>query len=196
VRPGFREGVEQLMRSQWGEPVIVLRLDEKVDLGFEVPGRRLDGTVKGKRLIRRFFWNILRGIGGVALNIFSLVGGGGAGNPFKPDIRVKGPANAMTLDLLDRMKRAQGPWLVCAPSHLAVVDTGSTYVAPADASTPQIIWQASKPQCPAISLRTQTITWPDGSTFRFPLHGNTEAQHLRKYHEFPDIIHWNGRPGS
>ncbi|MEV0697452.1 hypothetical protein AB0I53_05975 [Saccharopolyspora sp. NPDC050389] len=41
VRPGFRERVEELMRDQWHEPVIVLRLGD-ADLGFDVPGRRLD----------------------------------------------------------------------------------------------------------------------------------------------------------
>lgn len=194
VRPGFRELVEQLVRGQWREPVIVLRLDEKVGLGFAVPGRRLDGTVKGKRLVRRFFWNIARGVGGGAINVFSLFGGGGAGNPFKREIRVSGPANAMALDLLDRLRPATGPWLACSPSHLAIVDTGSTYLDPADAPPPRIVWHAQQPQWPRISFRTHTITWPDGSTFKFPLHGQTEVQHLRKFHEFPDVIHWEGRP--
>lgn len=194
VRPGFRENVEQLMGDRWREPVIVLRLDESVDLGFDVPGRRLDGTVKGKRLARRFFWNIGRGVFGVATNVVSLFHGGGAGNPFKPDIRVTGPANAMALDLLDKIRQASGPWLVCSPSRLAVVDTGSTYLDPASVPPPQVLWQAREPRCPEISFRTRTITWPDGSTFEFPLRGRTEAEHLRKYHEFPDIIHWDGRP--
>jgi hypothetical protein len=195
VRPGFREQVEELMRSQWREPVIVLRMDEKFDLGFAVPGRRPDGTIKGKRLVRRFFWNIARGAGGIAINIFSLFNGGGAGNPFKHEIRVTGPANALALDLLDKIRPAKGPWLVCSPSYLAVVDTGSTYLDPADAAPPRILWQARRPPGPEISFRTQTITWPDGSMFRFPLHGQSELRHLRKYHEFPDIIHWQGRPG-
>lgn len=196
VRPGFRENVEQLMSGQWREPVIVLRIDENFDVGFAVPGRRMDGTVKGNRLVRRFFWNILRGVAGIAIGVFSLFNGGGAGNPFKREIRVTGPANAMALDLLDRIRGAGGPWLVCSPSHLAVVDTGSTYLNPADAPAPQILWQASKPQRPEISFRTRTITWPDGSTFGFPLHGQSEVRHLRKYHEFPDTIHWNGRTAN
>jgi hypothetical protein len=196
VRPGFREHIEQLMRSQWREPVIVLRLDEKVALGFDVPGRRRDGTVKGKGLAGRFFWNIGRGVAGVGINLFSLFGGGGVGNPFKPEIRVSGPANAMALDLLDRIRPARGPWLVCSPSRLAIVDAGSTYTDPAGAPAPQVLWQAQKPRCPEISFRTHTITWPDGSTFKFPLHGQTEVQHLRKYYEFPDIIHWQGRPAN
>lgn len=196
MRPGFRERVEQLMGSRWREPVIVLRLDENFDLGFDVPGRRLDGTVRGKRLVRRFFWNIVRGGGGIAINIFSLFNGGGAGNPFKRSIQVTGPANAMALDLLDRIRPAKGPWLVCSPSHLAVVDTGSTYMDPAEAPPPQIIWQAGKPGEAEISLRARRITWPDGSEFEFPLHGQSEVRHLRQYYEFPDIIHWNGRPGT
>jgi hypothetical protein len=194
VRPEFREHVERLLRGQWREPVIVLRLDQNVDLGFDVPGRRLDGTVKGKRLVRRFGWNIARGLGGLAINVFSLFNGGGAGNPFKREIRVKGPANAMALDLLDKLRQANGPWLAYSPTRLAIVDTGSTYLDPADASPPRVVWQAEKPHCPEISFRTRTITWPDGSTFTFPLHGKTEVQHLRQYYEFPDIIHWHGRP--
>lgn len=194
VRPGFREHVEQLMRGQWREPVIVLRLNERTAIGFDVPGRRLDGTVKGKRLVQRFFWNIGRGVAGVGVNVFSLVGGGGVGNPFKPEIRVTGPANAMALDLLDRIRPARGPWLVCSPSWLAVVDTGPTNLEVADAPPPRVLWQARRPQCPEVSFRTRTISWPDGSTFTFPLHGQTEVQHLRKYYEFPDVIHWHGRP--
>jgi len=194
VRPGFREQVGELLGSQWREPVIVLRLDENFDLGFAVPGRRLDGTVKGKRLVRRFLWNIVRGVGGVAINVVSLFHGGGAGSPFKREIRVTGPANAMALDLLDKLRPAKGPWLACSPTHLAVVDTGSTYLDPADAQPPRILWHAWEPRRPQLSFRTHTITWPDGSTFKFPLHGQTEVQHVRKYHEFPDIVHWNGRP--
>ncbi|WP_190812613.1 hypothetical protein [Saccharopolyspora pogona] len=65
---------------------------------------------------------------------------------------------------------------------------------PADAPSPQVVWQARKPQAPEISFRTRTMTWPDGSSFKFPLRGRTEEQRLRKYYESPDIIHWNGRP--
>lgn len=198
MRPGFRERVEELLRSQWREPVIVLRLGD-TDLGFDVPGRRLDGTVKGKKLVRRFFWNILRGIGGAAVFVFAVAngagsGGGKGGHPFEREISVKGPANAMALDLLDKLRAAKGPWLVRSPSCVAVVDTGSTFADPADAPPPRIIWQAREPQAPEISFRKRTITWPDGSSFKFPLHGRTEEQHLRRYHESPDTIHWNGRP--
>ena len=63
------------------------------DLGFDVPGRRLDGTVKGKRLVRRFFWNVFRGIGGAFVYVFALLngagsGGGKGGHPFQREIRV------------------------------------------------------------------------------------------------------------
>jgi hypothetical protein len=182
VRPEYRGRVEELMRGRWHEPVIVLRLDENVALGFDVPGRRLDGTVKGRRLVRRLFWNIARGVGGAAVNVFSLFNGGGVGNPFRREIRVTGPANAMALELLDELRSARGPWLVCSPSHLAVVDTGSTYVDPADAPPPRILWQAANPQGARISFRKRTITWPDGSTFTFPLHGDAEVRHLRNHH--------------
>ncbi|GLY82163.1 hypothetical protein [Actinoallomurus iriomotensis] len=195
VRPEFRESVEQLMRGQWREPVIALRLDENCDPGFDVPGRRLDGTVKGKRLVRRFFWNIARGMAGLVINVFMLFTAGGVGNPFRREIRVTGPADAMALDLLDKLRRAKGPWLVCSPSSLAVVDTGSTYMDPADAEPPRILWQAREPQCPEINLRTHAITWPDGSKFKFPLY-RSEGQHLQKYYGPSYTIDWHGRSGS
>lgn len=184
------------MRDQWNEPVIVLRLGSVSDVGFDVPGRRQDGTVAGKRLVSRFFWNIARGVAAVAVNIFTLLNAGGAGNPLKRQILVTGPANAMALDLLDSIRRAQGPWLVCSPSSLAVVDTGSTYIDPHDAPPPRILWQAREPQRPRIDFRKRTITWPDDSVFRFPLQGRPESQHLRTYFEPPDTIHWHGRPGE
>jgi hypothetical protein len=57
-----------------------------------------------------------------------------------------------------------------------------------------IVWEARKPQAPELNFRKRTLTWPDGSSFRFPLHGRGEEQHLRKYHESPDVVHWNGKP--
>ncbi|MCT2582221.1 hypothetical protein [Actinophytocola gossypii] len=196
VRPGHRERVEEMLRAQWREPVLVLRLDETVDLGFAVPGRRLDGTVKGKRLVRRFCWNVVRGVGGAVAVVLSLFAAGGAGNPFKRDIRVTGPENAMALGLLDSVKPAKGPWLACSPSHLAVVDSGATHLDPADAPSPRILWHAQHADRPRVSFRTRTLTWPDGSKFEFPLRGQTEVRHLRKYHEFPDVVHWHGRPAD
>jgi len=197
VRPGFRERVEALMRDQWREPVIVVRL-EGDSLGFDVPGRREDGTVKGKRLVRRFFWNILRGIGfGVAYVLYLLHGADGGGWKLEAPgrrITVTGPADAMALGLLDRLRPADGPWLVFSPSHVALVDTGSTQREPADAPPPEIVWQASTPQQLEVNLRRRKLTWPDGSSFLFPLHNRGEEQHLRSYLEAPDIVHWNERP--
>ncbi|MGH9059343.1 MAG: hypothetical protein ACRDZY_07495 [Acidimicrobiales bacterium] len=198
VRPGFRERVEALMRDQWREPVIVVRVRED-GLGFEVPGRRLDGTVKGKRLVRRFFWNILRGLGAGVAYVLYLAngagsGGGKLGSPFARPIAVTGPADAMALDLLDRLRPADGPWLVFSPSHLALVDTGSTTRDPADAPAPEVVWQADTPQALEVNLRRRKLTWPDGSIFTFPLYSRPEEKHLRGYLEPPDIVHWNGRP--
>lgn len=194
LRPEYREGVERLMRGQWHEPVIALRLDENHDLGFDVPGRRLDGTVKGKRLVRRFFWNIARGMAGLVINVFMLFNAGGVGNPFRREIRVTGPADAMALGLLDALRPAKGPWLVCSPSSLALVDTGPTYLDPAGAAPPRILWQAQKPQCPEIKLRTRIIEWPDGSRFEFPLYRGSEARHLQKYYGPSYTINWHGNP--
>ncbi|SEP53270.1 hypothetical protein SAMN04489732_125108 [Amycolatopsis saalfeldensis] len=198
VRPGFRERVEALMRDQWREPVIAVRLQED-GLSFEVPGRRQDGTVKGKRLVRRFFWNILRGIGiGVAYVLYLAngagSGGGKSGSASGRAVAVTGPADAMALGLLDGIRAADGPWLVFSPSHVALVDTGSTQREPKDAPPPEILWQARIPQELEVNLRRRKLAWPDGSVFAFPLHNRGEEQHLRGYVEAPDIVHWDGRP--
>jgi hypothetical protein len=179
VRPGFRERVEELMRTEWHEPVVALRLGD-TDVGFAVPGRRLDGTVRGRRLVRRCLGNVLRGAGGAVLFGFGLANGAVV-NPFRREIRVTGPADAMALGLLDALRPARGPWLVCSPSGVAVVDTGPTRLDPADAPEPRILWQARKPQAPEVRFRGHTLTWPDGSSFRFPLHGRTEERRLREY---------------
>lgn len=187
VRPGFRERVEGLMRAQWREPVIALRLADD-GLGFDIPGRRLDGTVKGKKLVRRFFWNIMRGIGGAGAFVVSAANGidpRGAGGMFHREIRVTGPANALALGLVDTLGPLSGPWLACSPSSVALVETGATYLDPADAPPPRIVWQARGPQAPAVDFRKRTITWPDGSCFKFALHGRAEEQHLRKCLESP-----------
>jgi hypothetical protein len=185
------------MRARWQEPVIVLRLGD-TDLGFDVPGRRNDGSVEGEQLVRQSFRNVLRGVGGAVLAVLYLAngsaGGGKTGHPFRREVRVSGPANAMALDLADPLLAAKGPWLVCSPAGLAVVDTGTTFTDPADAPEPRILWEARVPQAPELSLRKRTLTWPDGSSFRFPLHGRTEDQHLKKFLEYPDVVHWEGRP--
>jgi hypothetical protein len=73
--PEFRRRVRELVESQWHESVVVVFL-EGVKPDVEVPGRRKDGTVKGKRLVRRFFWNILRGTVGGLFTAFLLIQGG------------------------------------------------------------------------------------------------------------------------
>ncbi|WP_318531920.1 hypothetical protein [Amycolatopsis eburnea] len=193
VRPGFRERVEALVRDRWREPVIVLRLGDP-DVGFAVPGRRQDGTVEGEGQVGQFFKGVLRGVGTAVVSVFSLANGGGAGRPFQREVRVTGPADAQVLELADRLRSLRGPWLAFSPSCVALVDTGSTYVDPADAPPPSLVWEARQPQAPAVNFRRHTLTWPDGSSFRFPLHGRTEEQHLRKFVEPPGIVHWEGRP--
>ncbi|WP_410590058.1 hypothetical protein [Amycolatopsis sp. lyj-23] len=180
------------MRDRWREPVIVLRLGD-TDVGFAVPGRRRDGTAEGKRLVRQFFLTVLRGIGTAVFSVFALVNGGAPGRPFQREVRVSGPQNAMVLDLADRLRAVKGPWLVCSPSCVALVDTGTTFTDPADAPPPRIVWEARRPQAPVLDFARRTLTWPDGSVFRFPLHGRAEEQHLRRYFEPPATIHWSGR---
>ncbi|MGW4064660.1 hypothetical protein ACWEGE_40670 [Amycolatopsis sp. NPDC004747] len=180
------------MRDRWREPVIVLHFGD-TDVGYDVPGRRRDGTVVGKRLVRRFFWNVLRGIGAAVFGVFALAHGERPGLPFQRTIGVSGPANAMALDLADRLGPVKGAWLACSPSCLAVVDTGTTYTDPADAPPPRIVWEARRPQAPELSFGKSTLTWPDGSVFRLPVQDRAEQQHLRRYFEPPATVHWNGR---
>ncbi|MEU8631905.1 hypothetical protein AB0C38_07050 [Amycolatopsis sp. NPDC048633] len=196
VRPGFRERVEALMREQWQEPVIVLRLGD-TDLRFDVPGRREDGTVEGSQPVLRAFGNVARGIGaavGFVAYLASAAGsGGGGGGKAERAADVSGPADARVLEPLDRLRRAKGPWLVCSPTSVALVETGSTYLDPKDAPEPRILWEARGPDAPAVSFRKRTLTWPDGSRFKFPLQGRTEDRHLRQFHEYPDVVHWPER---
>ncbi len=198
VRPGFRERVEELMRNRWREPVVVLRLGEAASLGFDIPGRRPDGTVKGKRLVRRFFRNILRGLGFAVTYVLYLSSSAGSGGKtsLKRQVHVKGPAEAMALGPADALRSAKGPWLVCAPSCLAIVDTGPTVADPANAPEPRVVWEARTPQAPELRLRTRTMTWPDGSSFTFPLHDRVEEQRLRSHLGPQDTVHWHGRPGA
>jgi hypothetical protein len=161
--PELGKQVRALAESQWGEPVVVVHLGD-VKPAFDVPGRRKDGTVKGTRLVRRFFWNIVRGtVGGLAAAVM-LVVAGGAGNVFARSGSVRGPANAQALGLVDAAMSATGPWLVYSartdigpsytPKHVAVVDP------------PNILWHATA-DAPRISPRRQRITWPDGSEFQY-----------------------------
>ncbi|WP_284740793.1 hypothetical protein [Amycolatopsis sp. RTGN1] len=194
VRPGFRERVEAQMGERWREPVIVLRLGD-ADLRFAVPGRREDGTVEGSQPVLRAFGNVARGIGaavGFVAYLASAAGSGGGKG--ERAVHVTGPADALVLEPLDRLRRAKGPWLVCSPTSVALVETGSTYLDPADAPEPQVLWEARGTDAPEVSFRKRTLTWPDGSQFKFPLKGRTEERHLRQFHEYPDVVHWPEGP--
>lgn len=160
----FRQRVRALAESEWHEPVAVIYLKE-VKPECDVPGRRKDGTVKGKRLIRRFFWNILRGVINGVASIVTLVGAGGVANLFGRDGLVTGPENAQALALIDAARPARCPWLVYSPSHVAVIDSGPDYEDPVDGPPPKILWHAAKPHAPQVSATGERLTWPDGSVF-------------------------------
>ncbi|HYQ64258.1 hypothetical protein [Actinophytocola sp.] len=165
--PELRERVQALAESRWGEPVIALHLGD-VRPVFEIPGRRKDGTVKGKRLIRRFFWNILRGVVNAVANIVMLFAGG-VGDVFGRTGRVTGPADAQALGLVDTARAAKDAWLVYTtnptgdsrqsytPSRLAVVDAGP--------DEPAFVGQAGQAEPPLVSPRRRRLTWPDHSVF-------------------------------
>lgn len=176
----FRQRVCALAASQWGVPVAALYLKE-VKPAFDVPGRRKDGTYRGKRLVRRFFWNILRGVVNGVASIFLVVTAGGVGSVFGRSGTVTGPANAQALGLVDAARSAKGPWLVYSappegdgrmsysPTHIAVIDSyhQNPYTDPADVPPPTFLWQAAMPHAPRLSSRRDRLTWPDDSVFQY-----------------------------
>jgi hypothetical protein len=166
--PAFRQRVRELAEGQWHEPVVVVYLYE-VKPHVEVPGRRKDGTVKGKRLVRRFLWNILRGTFGGLASVVLSVAGGGIANVFARDGRLTGPENAQALGLLDAARGAKSPWLVYSPSHVAVVESGHTFYDPRDSPPPTFLWHAEKPHAPSVSPAERRITWADGSVYEYHL---------------------------
>lgn len=174
--PEFRARVRALAESQWQEPVVVVHLGE-VRPDFDVPGRRKDGTVKGKRLVRRFFWNIFRGTFGGLASAFLSIAGGGLGHVFEREGKVTGPENAQALALVDAARPAKSAWLVYSPSQVAVVDTGHTFHDPADCQ-PTFLWHEKAPHAPLLSTRRR-IVWPDGSEFQYHL-GYDEAKLLKQ----------------
>ena len=59
------ERVRTSAEQAWGQPVAYFYL-RRVRLEYTVPGRREDGTLKGRRLVRRFLYNLVR----VAIQLF------------------------------------------------------------------------------------------------------------------------------
>ncbi|MGO1057174.1 hypothetical protein [Crossiella sp. CA198] len=165
--PEFRPRVRALVEGQWREPVVVLHLGD-VGPDFFVAGRRKDGTIKGTRLIRRFFWNLIRIPVGTVVSVVLSVMGGGAASIFGGKGAVRGPENAQALGLVDAAKAAENPWLVYSPSHLGVVDTGYSDD-PATNEPAKLVWHETAPHAPRLWPRKQTLVWPDKSEFRFDL---------------------------
>ncbi|HEV7650453.1 MAG TPA: hypothetical protein VGP26_20085 [Actinophytocola sp.] len=175
--PKFREQVRALAHTQWGEPVVVLYLGHRVRPGYEIPGRREDGTVEGERQAGRFAWNVLRGaVNGVA-NIFTLLTAGGTHDVFQHEGRLTGPANSQALGLVDAVRSATNAWLVYSrnpardagprysPTHIGVIT--SAWSNPGDSPPPTMLWQAREPHTPRISPRRHRLTWPDDSVFTY-----------------------------
>nr|CEL21599.1 hypothetical protein [Kibdelosporangium sp. MJ126-NF4]CTQ92380.1 hypothetical protein [Kibdelosporangium sp. MJ126-NF4] len=123
--PDLRQRVRQFAESQWGEPDGVVLLG-RIRPGYEVPSRRNDGTIVGKRLIRRFFWNILRGAAfGVGYVIAMLLTFENPGGDMKRYVGVRGRANAQALGLTPRERTC--------PRSIVMVGMSSGATAP---STP------------------------------------------------------------
>ncbi|WP_086829727.1 hypothetical protein [Allokutzneria sp. NRRL B-24872] len=177
-KPEFRQSARELAEDSWREPVTVVFLDD-VKPGFDVPGRRKDGTLKGRKLIRRFFWNIVRGTVGGVVNAFLVMGSGEWGSVFGRDGSVTGPENAQALGLVDAARSARSPWLVVSASHVAVIDTGLSFADPTSAAPPTVLWHEAAPHAPKVILPRQRIRWRDGSEFHFHL-SPEEAALLRR----------------
>lgn len=168
--PELRQRVRALAEAEWGSPVEVVHLGDDVTPRFEIPGRRRDGTLKGRRLVRRFFSNIVRGVA----TVFLVVTAGGGGSLFAGRGSVTGPADAQAFGLVEAARSAKGAWLVFTatddlderrsgypPARIAVVDLT------ASADGPVVSWQARTPDTPKISPARQRVRWPDGSVFQY-----------------------------
>ncbi|MET0134429.1 MAG: hypothetical protein ABW215_12645 [Kibdelosporangium sp.] len=164
-KPEVRRRVRALAESQWREPVAVVYLDE-VRPSFEVPGRRKDGTVKGERLVRRFFRNLFRGVIGVPIDVILSIAGGGRASLSSREGNVAGPPDAQALPLVDAAMAADSPWLVHSPSHIAIIDSGPLFNH--DDKPPAFRWHTTRPYLPEIAPRRRRLTWPDGSFFEHP----------------------------
>jgi hypothetical protein len=171
--PELREQVHALARAQWDEPVVVVYLGLRVRPGYEVPGRRADGTVEGERRAGRFGWNVLRGVVNGVVNVFTLLTAGGTHDVFEHEGGLTGPAGSPAVGLVDAVRSATSAWLVFsnhpdgdawpgyAPTHLGVVTSALATPPPA------FLWQARQPDAPRISPRRRRITWPDGAVFTY-----------------------------
>ncbi|ALG15571.1 hypothetical protein AOZ06_46020 [Kibdelosporangium phytohabitans] len=160
----MRQQVRAFAAGNWGEPAGMVHLGE-VAPSYRVPGRRDDGTVKGKKLIRRFFWNITRGVFGVIANIFALANGGGAGNVFSRSGTVSGAEGSQAVRFVDAARPAKSAWLVYAASYVAVIDSGSDVRDPKNIPPLIVLWHAGQPHIPRVMRGV--ATWADGSEFRY-----------------------------
>nr|WP_052479010.1 hypothetical protein [Kibdelosporangium sp. MJ126-NF4]CEL21600.1 hypothetical protein [Kibdelosporangium sp. MJ126-NF4]CTQ92381.1 hypothetical protein [Kibdelosporangium sp. MJ126-NF4] len=171
--PELRQRVRDYATEQWGEPDGVVLLG-KVRPGFEVPGRRNDGTVKGKRLIRRFFWNILRGIGraiGFVVVAF-MANDVMSRDMFDRDGTVRGPANAQALGLLDAARRAKRAWLVYSESYVAVIDSGSDFNLSDDPRPLKALWHDEGPDLPTVHRFGFWVRWRGGLEYNYHPQGD------------------------
>ncbi|ALG13249.1 hypothetical protein [Kibdelosporangium phytohabitans] len=171
--PELRQRVRDFAVDRWEEPEAVVLLG-KVRPAFDVPGRREDGTVKGKRVIRRFFWNIVRGVGRVAGFVIVLFAANDAisRDMFVRDGSVRGTANVKALGLIDAARRAKRAWLVYSQSYVAVLDSGSDFTL-SDAPRPlTVLWHEQGPDVPIVHRFEHRVRWPDGFEYTYDLQGD------------------------
>ncbi|ONI85261.1 hypothetical protein ALI144C_13185 [Actinosynnema sp. ALI-1.44] len=160
----IRQQVRAFAAAQWGEPAGMVHLGE-VGPSYTVPGRRDDGTVKGKKLIRRFLWNIVRGVFGAIMHIFALFNGGGAGNVFSRSGTVTGAEGSQAVRFVDAARPATSVWLVYSASYVAALDSGSDVRDPKNIPPVVVLWHAGQPYIPRV--HRGVATWADGSEFHY-----------------------------
>ena len=154
--------VTAMTAQAWQEDV-TFKYASRTRLEYEVPGRRSDGTIKGKRLIRRFGYNLIRFVGAIfafvgVVIIDSFIGSNGV-DSFARSWRGKvvGQPNAAALPFADAASTTRRHvWIVGSASHLALVYAHGT-------QQPRILWHASGAQRPSTRKNYSKITWSDGS---------------------------------
>ncbi|WHT21554.1 hypothetical protein N8J89_10985 [Crossiella sp. CA-258035] len=142
-----RERVRAQAAAQWRAPVGVVYI-AKVRPEYRVKGRRSDGTVAGRRLVRRFFWNLVR-FAGVLVQLV-LDGDGDI------DLRrgtVTAPPGSPAIEFADLARRARRVWVAWG--------AGQVLLAQADG---RVLWSG-----PAqFGARQFAVVWADGGRVVLP----------------------------
>lgn len=155
------ERVTAMAEQAWQQPVSY-RYFARVRPRYKIPGRRADGTVQGRQLLRRMFHNLIRGFGKTtAFVIDVLLDGGGGVDSRTRKATVNGGADALALTFADALRPNKSDvWIVGSPEHLAVFQAGKN-------SPVVTLWHATTPHRPVNRESFMALRWPDGSSITF-----------------------------